>query len=96
MVSVLPVSAAPTRNDANELPPPLASVVAPGIAVSRKAEAGPAADILLAETVRLLAVEGEARLPRVRPLDEGHVVLDGESSAAPFRCRRFRPTSRTP
>ena len=36
MVSVLPLSAAPSRNDANELPPPLASVVAPGIAVSRK------------------------------------------------------------
>src|SRR6266850_4246944 len=36
MVSVLPVSAAPSRNDANEFPPPLASVVAPGTAVSRK------------------------------------------------------------
>src|SRR5580765_2787195 len=36
MVSVLPVSAAPSRNDANELPPPLANVDAPGTAVSRK------------------------------------------------------------
>src|SRR5438128_1488682 len=36
MVSVLPLSAAPSRNDANELPPALASVVAPGMPVSRK------------------------------------------------------------
>src|SRR6266511_2279332 len=36
MVSVRPVSAAPSRNDANELPPAVASVVAPGIPVSRK------------------------------------------------------------
>src|SRR5258706_6067431 len=36
MVSVLPVSAAPSRNEANELP--LVSVVAPGTDVSRKSK----------------------------------------------------------
>ena len=42
----------------------------------QETEAGTDADILLAETVRLLAVEREARLPRVGPQNEGHVVPD--------------------
>ena len=41
----------------------------------KEAEAGPAADILLAEAIRLLAIEGKARLPRVRPPDQRHIVF---------------------
>ena len=78
MVSVLPVSAAPSRNDANELPPPLASVVAPGTRRFQEAEAGPAADVLLTEAIGLLPVEGEAGLDRVRAPADREVVLDRE------------------
>ena len=56
----------------------MASVVAPGTAVSQEAEAGPAADVLLAEAVGLLPVEGEAGLDRVRALADREVVLDRE------------------
>ena len=44
----------------------------------KEAESSPAADVLLAEAVGLLAIVGEAGLDRVRAPGEGQVVLDRE------------------
>jgi len=57
----------------------------------QEAESSPAADVLLAEAVGLLAIVGEAGLDRVRAPGERQIILDGESRLLRAVVRRGPP-----